>query len=83
MLERVAGFVPAVAGPLVAYGLRSQRRHRLGNQVASYLELADQLEPHDADSAKRVRDLVNPLDALERSSIAPSLPLLIAASPSV
>jgi hypothetical protein len=58
MLEKIAGFLLAVAGPLAAYALRYQRRHRLQSQARSYLKLGEELEPHDPASAKRLRDLV-------------------------
>jgi type II secretory pathway component PulL len=56
--ERVLLTALGAASTIVGLAIKASRRNRLRSQVETYTELAATVEPHDAASAQRIRQLV-------------------------
>ena len=73
MLAALTTLAAAVLGPLFGSALGATRRNRLVRRIRTYIALADQLEPHDAESAGVLREIASiragRLIALEHASL--------------
>jgi hypothetical protein len=59
VLEKALSAVAAVAIPALGFALQASRRNRLRQRIAEYLQLADQVETHDAETATAFRRLAS------------------------